>query len=262
MKLTYAMKQVEARIDRPLLEEMSTLYLDKELSTREIGEELGISTAAARNWLIRLNIPIRNSSESRRVVYSKMSDEDKKEITRKANQTAREMIARGEWIPNVEHLLGDKNPAKRPESRRKISEYKTANNPMHIEEYAMKMRKSMEEVLRKRATPEELRLKEALASVGLDPKFQHAVCKAVVDFAFIDLKIAVELDGGRHVTQKSVVEKDRKRDAELEENGWILLRFMNKEIEDDIDGCIKEVLDVVDANRAIYERYTSLLEAN
>jgi very-short-patch-repair endonuclease len=58
-----------------------------------------------------------------------------------------------------------------------------------------------------------------------------------IDFAFINEKIAVEIDGSQHelVDKK---ENDIKKDKLLNELGWRVIRFTASEINRNIDGCI------------------------
>ena len=59
---------------------------------------------------------------------------------------------------------------------------------------------------------------------------QHPIGeKFVIDFAFINLRIAIEADGDDH-KQKQQVKIDKARDKFLIENGWIPLRIPDKEL--------------------------------
>jgi very-short-patch-repair endonuclease len=53
-----------------------------------------------------------------------------------------------------------------------------------------------------------------------------------IDFAFINEKIAVELDGGQHFKNEKAIQSDISRENYLKEKGWIFYRiayFENKE---------------------------------
>lgn len=261
MSKTRAMLKVEERLGEDIRYFLCRKYYSENLTTKDIGEIVGYSTSTVTMWFKKLEIPLRSISDASKVRYLNTSDEERKAQTASANDKVRTLIRDGEfWLKGAE--FGENNIGKRPESRRKNSEYHKKHNPMFNEDSRMKMRRSMEAVLRNRATPEELLFNEALKKTGYEFKFQHAVCRAVLDFAFVDLKIGIELDGKHHVTSAQRLHKDIYRDDELDHEGWILIRFLNSEIEDDLDGCVKEVLEVVDANRAIFRRCGSLLEAN
>ena len=51
---------------------------------------------------------------------------------------------------------------------------------------------------------------------------QHPVCGYILDFACVDIKLAVELDGGQHADN---IEGDEIRTKALNQGGWIVIRF-------------------------------------
>jgi len=60
----------------------------------------------------------------------------------------------------------------------------------------------------------------------------------VVDFACIDCRLIVELDGGQHGSQ---IETDNQRTAWLSERGWRVLRFWNNEVFENMDGILERI---------------------
>ena len=60
----------------------------------------------------------------------------------------------------------------------------------------------------------------------------------VVDFASLDAKLIIELDGGQHVEQ---VEADEKRSRALEAVGFIVLRFWNADVFTNLDGVLETI---------------------
>lgn len=247
------MLTVERRFGRPIEDILREMYISKQMPTTEISKELDISTAAVKVWCTRFGISMRSISESKIIQYSKMPLSIRRKHTRKANVEFRRMRDNGTLVFNRPWMKTEDNPAKQPEARRINSEHKRNHNPMKIERHAMKMRKSMEGYLRSRATTHEIVFKNAIERLGYFPKFQHAEYRAVFDFAFVDYQIGIELDGFSHMTFPTVREKDKRRDAELERRGWIILRFFNSEIEDYLGECLREVIEVVEANRPLYQ---------
>ena len=67
---------------------------------------------------------------------------------------------------------------------------------------------------------------------------QHPVGKYITDFACLEQKIVIELDGGQHQEQLAY---DGQRTNYLRTNGWIVLRFWNNEVLNNLAG----VLDVI-----------------
>lgn len=243
---------IEDEIKEDIRDFLFRKYWEEDLTTSEIGDLIGIKSCTVSTWFRRFGISARERSEASYQRFARMTEEERKAITKKANERTREIIAEGEfWLKGVS---GELNNAKKPEARRKISEYKKKNNPMHNEKYAMKMRRSMEEVLRGRATEHELLFKSGIERLGYVPKFQHAVCKCVLDFAFIDLRIGIEIDGNSHMFYEEARERDKRQEESLEREGWIILRFFNSEIENDLHGCLRDVIEVVEANKRLYEQ--------
>ncbi len=248
------MLKVENEIGRDIEVVLREMYTEKLLSTTQISNELGISVASAKQWCKRFGIELRSNSEAKKIQHEKTPLEIRKKHTAKANEAFRRKRDEGTLVFNRPWMVTDDNPAKHPESRRKNSEFHKKHNPMFNEKSASKMRRSMERYLRTKATPQELIFKKSIEKLGYYPKFQHAAARAILDFAFTDLKIGIEIDGESHLRFDSVREKDIRRDSELEGEGWIILRFFNCEIEDDLGLCLREVIELVEANRRIYAK--------
>lgn len=96
--------------------------------------------------------------------------------------------------------------------------------------------------LRRKETTTEKILWFYLRSNKLGVKFkrQHSVGGYILDFYCSEKKLIVELDGEVHNT-KEAQEYDKVRDKFFKELGYATLRFLNREIENDID----EVLDKI-----------------
>lgn len=68
---------------------------------------------------------------------------------------------------------------------------------------------------------------------------QHAIGPFIVDFACVELKLAIEIDGGQH-DEKS--KQDVNRSHFLERQGWRVIRFWNHDVLLNIDGVMMAVL--------------------
>src|SRR4030065_1400269 len=64
---------------------------------------------------------------------------------------------------------------------------------------------------------------------------QHPIGKYIADFACIERKVVIELDGGQH---QDNVAYDEQRTAFLQENGWRVLRFWNNDALNNIEGVL------------------------
>lgn len=61
-----------------------------------------------------------------------------------------------------------------------------------------------------------------------------------IDFAFVDLKVAIEIDGSQHLTSERK-KKDDKKDNFLKENGWRILRISENEVKTNFDNLLPKL---------------------
>ncbi|MCK9458197.1 MAG: endonuclease domain-containing protein [Proteobacteria bacterium] len=76
----------------------------------------------------------------------------------------------------------------------------------------------------------------------------------VFDFAIVEFKIDIEIDG-RHHTDKNTVEKDKKRDAKASAEGWKIFRVSWDELRSAPKNIIKELKEFVEQFEST-EKYT------
>ena len=63
-----------------------------------------------------------------------------------------------------------------------------------------------------------------------------------IDFADVERKIAIELDGHAFHSDKATFENDRIRERELEEDGWRVLRFAGTEVHHDVAKAVQDAV--------------------
>ena len=73
---------------------------------------------------------------------------------------------------------------------------------------------------------------------GMKFRRQHPLGNYVLDFACLEAKLVVEVDGGQHAEQQ---EKDKARTAWLEGQGWQVLRFWNNDVLLKIEGVVSVI---------------------
>ena len=96
---------------------------------------------------------------------------------------------------------------------------------------------------RKQPTEAESRLWSALRHRAVDGhKFRRQVPLGpyVADFACLEKRIIVEVDGGQHSAQG-----DRKRTTWLNENGYAVLRFWNNDVLSNTNGVLQTIRDAL-----------------
>ena len=92
--------------------------------------------------------------------------------------------------------------------------------------------------LRKNSTIAERKLWHRLRSrnfLGLKFRRQEPIGNYIVDFACYEKKLIIELDGGQH---NEFSKKDIPRTKALEKEGYIVLRFWNNDVINNIEGVL------------------------
>src|SRR4051794_23425404 len=95
--------------------------------------------------------------------------------------------------------------------------------------------------LRRDPTEAERMLWDALRSRQARFKFrrQHPIPPLTVDFACVEARLVVEVDGGQHGGPA-----DAARDAALAEAGWVIRRYWNNEVIGNLDGVLADIVAV------------------
>lgn len=73
---------------------------------------------------------------------------------------------------------------------------------------------------------------------------QYVIGSYITDFACINEKLLIELDGGQHQDQ---MEYDAKRTEFLLAHGWRVLRFWNNDVMVNMDGVLFSIADALTA---------------
>ncbi|SRR6266702_1085698 len=74
---------------------------------------------------------------------------------------------------------------------------------------------------------------------------QYSIGRFRVDFAHVETKVVIELDGHQYHSSR----KDRTRDAQrarfIQAQGWHLIRYTGTEIFADVDSCVMQVAEII-----------------
>lgn len=137
----------------------------------------------------------------------------------------------------------------------KLAHIKHPEAYLHTEETKAKMREKRlafmkahpEQTAWRRSNqsyPEQM-FEKFLTERGYADKFliqrEYSFFPYFIDFAFVDLKIAIEIDGSQHLLPERK-ERDEKKDLLLQENGWRVIRIAESVVKTDWDA-IQQVLN-------------------
>ena len=73
---------------------------------------------------------------------------------------------------------------------------------------------------------------------GFKFRRQQPVGPYILDFVNFEKRIVIEVDGGQHAILK---DKDKKRDAWLNAEGFEVMRFWNNEVFENLDGVLQVI---------------------
>ena len=100
--------------------------------------------------------------------------------------------------------------------------------------------------LRFDATPQERRLwgqlRELNRMLGTHFRRQAPIGRFIADFAEYGRRLVIEVDGGQHGGARDAV-----RDAWLKGQGFVVVRFWNNEVDENIEGVMRVVVDAIEA---------------
>ncbi len=115
--------------------------------------------------------------------------------------------------------------------------------------YNLQMNKlnSLAKILRKNQTQQEKKLWNILRNrqlSGFKFKRQYPIGNYIVDFACREAKLVIEIDGGQHNTSNGI-SYDEIRSEYLKHAGFMVLRFWNNEIDENIEGVYQKIAELL-----------------
>lgn len=203
-------------------------YFQDMETTVSLSNELGISRRAIDRFFEKFGFETRSISEDNKRRYKNMTDEQKKEQTKKANDYIRENghpELKGippAWI----------NSSKREEIYKYISENRKINNCMYNEEIVIKYSKKLRENFINHPLKDEVIAIKLLKKYNINFEYQKQIGRYITDFYLTDENLIVELDA---LSKMGVDKKNKmwKRDDYLKSQGYKIIHFDKKKL---IDG--------------------------
>jgi very-short-patch-repair endonuclease len=77
-------------------------------------------------------------------------------------------------------------------------------------------------------------------AIGMRFRRQHPIPPYIADLAAPTIRLVIEVDGGQHGAAA-----DAARDATMTASGWRIMRPWNKELYDNLEGCLQRVAEAV-----------------
>ena len=72
---------------------------------------------------------------------------------------------------------------------------------------------------------------------------QHPVGQYIADFACVEYKLVIELDGGQHQFQQAY---DEARSVFFQQNGWQVIRFWNHDVLQNMEGVLLVIAEYLE----------------
>ena len=149
----------------------------------------------------------------------------------------------------------------------KIAHRKYSDSFKHTEETKKKMREKRLAWMKEHPEKTAWRLKnmsypekcfqKILEDNGLDKKYliyrEYSVFPYFIDFAFINEKVAVEIDGSQHL-EEDRKKRDVEKDTLLISNGWRVIRIAASEIVSGGENALNSLIEVLGDNNAEYTK--------
>jgi len=95
--------------------------------------------------------------------------------------------------------------------------------------------------LRRRMTWSEKTLWRELRKLDCNFRRQAPIGRYFADFASHGRKLVIEVDGGVHERLDDVILRDAERQRWMEDEGYTVLRFTDRQVSDDVEACVEAV---------------------
>jgi len=79
-----------------------------------------------------------------------------------------------------------------------------------------------------------------------------------VDLLCADARVVIEIDGGQHLADPVAYRRDRRKDQLLQENGYLVLRFLAEDLAKELDSVLDTILRSLSSRRTLPESIHAL----
>ncbi|MEO6489636.1 MAG: DUF559 domain-containing protein [Ferruginibacter sp.] len=164
------------------------------------------------------------------------------EFSESMKEMQRNWIGKSEGAEMEFRLSGRLTPGPSPAGEGSKTPFETSNKK------SWGILKDLSRENRKFDTVAEDLLWKRLRNNKLDSKVrrQHVIDNFIIDFAFLNEKLLIEVDGGYHEDEQQK-KFDEARSEYLIESGYSILRFTNEEVENDLESVISKIKVVINS---------------
>ncbi len=126
---------------------------------------------------------------------------------------------------------------------------KNCGTQLHVDISIIDILNEKDDLIKKCESSIEERFFRVARKLIPDIKPQEPIGQYRVDFAVIDKRVVVELDGHEYHKSKEQRTNDAERQRFLQKKGYTVIRFTGNEINKDVNGCVSEVLDILEEKK-------------
>jgi very-short-patch-repair endonuclease len=174
--------------DEQLRDLLYRMHHKELMSVLAMSKELEVSRDTLNKWMVHFGVDFRSGSDANKVRFSKMTEDQRKKLTEKANKAARGRT----------HSIEEK-------ARRAVAVSGKAYMSEHEKTFAHML----------------------IDADVYDFIFSYPLGIYNIDFAFPTQKVAVEVDGGNWHASERKRKQDDKKEAFLTSEGWTIYRWSN-----------------------------------
>lgn len=111
--------------------------------------------------------------------------------------------------------------------------------------------KGFQRELRKNMPLPEVILWQRLRYQQLGVKFrrQHTIGNRILDFYSPKTKLGIEIDGESHFVDEKLRQQEIKEDKELQKQGIKIVRFLNPEVMENLEGVLMTISDEIEKRK-------------